>query len=179
MPLTMLNFDKLPDSTAPVGQQKLTIVDVQEKISTTDSIMLQFTYAIDGSTMKINFDNCPLVDKSGNAIPYGQAKLKKIMNATNVKPQGDFTLKMLIPLLKNKSFLAQIELDKQNQKYPTLSSNLSFILPCDTPITPETFLEEKIPDIQLSPSESNHKPNEAINENVTDIDLDNFFKDTK
>ena len=136
-----LNFDKLPDKAESSGVQiepgvhKLTI-DTAEKILTTNQHRaLQLSYKIDDTNAKINYDNCIIYLKKGDGFTdcsYGQAKLKKILSAINVIPQGDFTIDILPDLIKGKSFKANL-VKKEDSKYLALDDNLNTILPLEAP----------------------------------------------
>lgn len=125
----VFTFDGLSENNTNIvkGQNKLTIIDAKKIYAQTGTLMIQFTHSINDTDVKINFDNCPLVTKDGNAVPFGQSKLKKIMVATNVTPK-QFTPDTLCPLLIGKSFLADIE---QNEKGYWVIGNNNSILPMD------------------------------------------------
>lgn len=133
-------FDELSENTSSIapGQAKLTIIDAKEIVASTGTLMIQFTHSINDTDVKINYDNCPLVTKEGQKVPFGQTKLKKILKAINVMP-AKFTLKTLCPLLIGKSFLADIE---QNEKGYWTVGKPDSILPLDFEGSVE-FEEEK------------------------------------
>lgn len=110
-------LDSMPDTTGPVkGTHKLTIVEAKEVTASTGSTGLQFTYSVDDGAFKVNFDNCPLLTKDGQSIPFGQSKLKKIIKATRTQVQ-EFTLPLICKLLVNKSFLVELVPGGRDNKY--------------------------------------------------------------
>lgn len=108
------SFDALSDTGSSVeikeGQNKLTIIDAKELLASTGTTMIQFTYSINDSDVKLNYDNCPMLNSEGKKIPFGEHKLKNIMIATATTPKS-FTLKTLCAMLRGKSFLANIAKD--------------------------------------------------------------------
>lgn len=164
-----LNFDALPDKVQPAvqpGIHKLTIDTAEAITAKTGSKMLQCSYLVDDSKFKINYDNYVITDKDGNDVEFGLSKLKHMLKAINVIPQGEFTIKSIIPLIKGKSFQANIEYDKQG-KYLVLG-NMSTFLPLDasgeiqTNVTPRTFVQEKLDLPETTDVFDNEIPTDAV-----------------
>lgn len=115
-------LDSMPDTIGPVkGTHKLTIIEAKEVTASTGSTGIQFTYSIDDGAFKLNYDNCPMVTKDGQIIPFGQAKLKRIIKATGTVV-SQFTLPLLCKMLVNKSFLAELVPGGKDNKYLVLGN---------------------------------------------------------
>lgn len=139
------SFDELPDSSRTnleEGQHKLTVVDAKKLYAKTGALMMQFFYIIDdNSKLKLNYDNCVIIDKDGQKVPLGSNKLKKIMKATGVTP-ARFTLDTLSPLLIGKSFL--VNLTKNEKGYLVIDpSNLDTIRPVVENTNEEVIISQK------------------------------------
>lgn len=122
---TTFTFDELPDNTTKTtleeGVHKLTITSAKPVEASTGTLMFQLAYIIDDNEkLKLQYDNCPMLDKDGAKIALGQNKLKKIMKATNVMPKR-FSLSILEPLLVGKSFL--VYLSKNDRGYLVINAN--------------------------------------------------------
>ena len=101
-------YDELPaesKSGVSEGEHILTIQDVKEIWASTGTYMYQFTYQIDETQFQLKMDNCPLESSDGQKIDFGRNKLKRILDATNVKPK-EFSIRTIKPLLVNKKFKA-------------------------------------------------------------------------
>lgn len=128
----MLNFDKIPDSlnTKPTaGTYTLVIKESKITTSSKGTVMLQNNYATEDGKIKINYDNCPLEDASGNPCTFGLVKLKKLITATKVNVTGEIDPKILPPLLIGKKFKATCELTK-DEKYLEIR-NINSIVEAD------------------------------------------------
>lgn len=143
-----LNFNQLPDPETinqnfEPGEYKLTIYDAKVVQYQSGSYGLQLTHKINDTNFELRFDNYPV------ETPYGQSKLKKLLKAINVIPEGDFDISILPPLIKGKSFIAYLDYSKtpSGEKSEYLSiTNLNRI----RPIEPEEEIsfeteEEEVP----------------------------------
>ncbi len=143
-----LNFNQLPDPETinqnfEPGEYKLTIYDAKVIQYQSGSYGLQLTHKINDTNFELRFDNYPV------ETPYGQSKLKKLLKAINVIPEGDFDISILPPLIKGKSFIAYLDYSKtpSGEKSEYLSiTNLNRI----RPIEPEEEIsfeteEEEVP----------------------------------
>lgn len=138
MPDVILDYNQMPDEAVNTnrfqgGECKLTIKDLQPVESKTGGAMAQFSYYVNDTEFCINYDNCVLqsLNKSTGKLEtcnYGNAKLKAILKAIGVKPEGAFTIKILRPLVIGKSFKA-VAVKKEGEKYFTLDSDLKTIQP--------------------------------------------------
>lgn len=136
------------------GDHKLTIVEATTVLTKNGHKAVQFTYSVDDNEkFQIRFDNATIEYNDGRACNVGQYKLRKIMEATNVIPQGEFTIKTILPLLKGKSFVAELVRDK-NDKYLVLDSDPDKIRKVDdvSTVTPEDVVEQNK---LFTPSDSN------------------------
>lgn len=138
-------FDELPDNnktSLDEGVHKLTIISAEQVYAKTGTLMFQLAYNIDdNANLKLQYDNCPLIDANGNTIAFGQNKLKKIMKATNVMPQR-FTLSIIKPLLIGKSF--NVFLSKNEKGYLVIdASNIDTIKPLTENTNEEVIISNK------------------------------------
>lgn len=116
------SFDQLPTeagSSLEVGQHKLTIIKAEEIIATTGTLMLQLTHKVDDTDSELRFDNYAILKADMQTpITFGLAKLKKLLQATGVVFQGEWEIeklpKMLATLLVGKSFLVNLDYDKND-----------------------------------------------------------------
>ena len=139
MPDVILDYNNMPDEAVNTngfqgGECKLTIIDLQPVESkTTGGAMAQFSYCVNDTAFSIRYDNCVLqsLNKSTGKLEtcnYGNAKLKAILKAIGVKPEGAFTIKTLRPLVLGKSFRA-VAVKEEGSKYFSLDSDLKTIQP--------------------------------------------------
>lgn len=143
-----LNFNQLPDPETinqnfEPGEYKLTIYDAKVVQYQSGSYGLQLTHKINDTNFELRFDNYPV------ETSYGQSKLKKLLKAINVIPEGDFDISILPPLIKGKSFIAYLDYGKtpSGEKSEYLSiTNLNRIRPIEAEeeISFETE-EEEVP----------------------------------
>jgi hypothetical protein len=136
-----LNFDRLPKeedlypSNEP-GIYTLRIIKAEKQLAkTSGSLMLQCDYETVGlpTNFKINYDNYVIEDAQGNPVNFGLVKLRKLLEAINVIPQGEFDIAILPPLIIGKVFRAKLDRDRTNPKYLRVVG---------TEIYPITALEE-------------------------------------
>lgn len=157
-------FDDLPDTAKTSigeGEHVLTILDVKEITASTGTIMIQFSYSIDDTDIKINMDNCPMVNKDGEAIKVGQNKLKTILKAVNVRPK-EFSAKTLLPLVRGKKFRAY--LTKNDKGYLELTfANIDSIVSLDAPAEQVEGLGEKEVVINTESTENTNKVKPSMN----------------
>ncbi len=108
------SFDTLPEGTSSQesGNYNLIIIRAEDVVASTGSKMLQLDYQIKGTESKVRFDNLPYETADGKQIAFGLSKLKKILNAINVKPEGTFTMKMISKLIIGKEFNANLDKDE-------------------------------------------------------------------
>lgn len=138
MPDVILDYNSMPDEVENVngfqgGECKLTIKDLQEAKSKAGGAIAQFSYYVNDTEFCINYDNCVLesVNKTTGKLEkcnMGQVKLKTILKAIGVKPEGAFTIKTLRPLVIGKSFRAVAE-KKDDEKYYHLTNDFKDIQP--------------------------------------------------
>lgn len=143
-----LNFNQLPDPETinqnfEPGEYKLTIYDAKVVQYQSGSYGLQLTHKINDTNFELRFDNYPV------ETSYGQSKLKKLLKAINVIPEGDFDISILPPLIKGKSFIAYLDYGKtaSGEKSEYLSiTNINRIRPIEAEeeISFETE-EEEVP----------------------------------
>ena len=134
------DFDKLPDKVSSndieEGMHIVTIQTAEEVYSQNGKYMLQLSYIVDNNeNIKLNYDNSIMVDEKGNAVSWGQNKVKKIISATGLKIKS-FTLKTLKPLLIGKSF--KVYLTKNDKGYLQIEiKNISTITSVNDNSEPE------------------------------------------
>ena len=117
-------FDQLPDdigSSLEKGQHKLTIIKAEEIFATTGTLMLQLTHKVDDTDSELRYDNYAILKGDGQTpINFGLAKLKKLLEAINLKFAGSFELeklpKMLATMVVGKSFLVDLDYDKKDEE---------------------------------------------------------------
>lgn len=151
----MLNFNSLPDNALSIkpGIHTLTIVKAERIIASTGAEMLQCSYRVGDSKVQINYDNYVIRDKDGNNVPFGLAKLKKLLKAINVIPQGEFTIKTLIPLILNKQFKAEVVPSKRDSRYLELGSMDTFA-PVEVNSPHDFMPTEPVENTDTEPTES-------------------------
>ena len=121
-----LSKEKGTGSKTQPGPARLKINDCNTITTTKGNKALQFSYIVNGNEkFIIRYDNCVVLFKDGSDCQFGQYRLRKIMEATNTIPKGEFTFKTLPPLLKGKEFVAELVLDKE-QKYLILGDPDTF-----------------------------------------------------
>jgi hypothetical protein len=173
-----LKYEDLPEKSTSLvepGVHKFTIVEAKTLSAlTTGSTMIQCTYQIDDTNFKINFDNFPLFKSNGDPINFGQNKLKKVLDAINVKPKGELSPTLICKLIVNKSFSAELIYDKE-QKYLVLGS-LNSIRPYleNENEAAELFLEKETKQKTPNP-QTNTETEEAEDVEVEDISIEDFM----
>lgn len=125
--MAKLNMDNMPDEEgAPVseGRHTLKIEEATIRTSSNDSQML----TLDLKAKEGNFrEFIPIFDANENPIQFGQVKLKKILEAVDVHPEGDFTLQMAAELLEGGKFSAEVVEDEyQGRKQSKLAHPSSY-----------------------------------------------------
>jgi len=144
-----LNFNQLPDPETinqnfEPGEYKLTIYDAKVVQYQSGSYGLQLTHKINDTNFELRFDNYPV------ETSYGQSKLKKLLKAINVIPEGDFDISILPPLIKGKSFIAYLDYGKtpsgERSEYLSIT-NINRIRPIETEEEEISFEteEEEVP----------------------------------
>lgn len=108
------SFDTLPEgaSSQESGNYNLVIVRAEDMVASTGSKMLQLDYQIKGTESKVRFDNLPYETADGKQIAFGLSKLKKILTAVGLKPEGTFTMKMISKLIIGKEFNVNLDKDE-------------------------------------------------------------------
>lgn len=98
-----LNFDMLPTTggfTLPEeGWHKATIAECKLGRTNDGREKLELTYNL-ASGSQVRFDNIVTVTADGQPMNYGQFKLRELLVAVNVIPQGNFELN-IVPMLVN------------------------------------------------------------------------------
>lgn len=173
----MLNFDKMPDEAyekPKEGVRNWEITSCELAVAKkTGSHMIVFGYtSLDAGKVKLNYDNCPIADAQGNSIRFGQSKLKKILKATGVKPEGDFSPRILPKLLLGKHLSFSAEYDKDG-KYLKLN-NIDTILPANINpenVTPQTFMDNETDFAKEITKDERKEESENVQEvDITDSD---------
>lgn len=144
----LLNLDTMPDTAYEKPQEGTYVFEITRcelvTAKSTGSKMLQFDYvAVDNKEVKVNYDNAPFEDASGNGIRMGLVKIKKILQATNTQIKGDFDVKILPKLLLGKKLTFKAEYKDANSKYLELKNMDSIVPAMDVAnATPEMFMVE-------------------------------------
>lgn len=121
-----LSKEKNTNARTQPGPARLKINDSDCIVTSKGNKSIQFSYVVNGNEkFIIKYDNCVVIMKDGSDCSFGQYKLRKIMEATNTIPKGEFTFKTLPPLLKGKEFMADLVWDK-DQKYLVLGDPDTF-----------------------------------------------------
>lgn len=115
------NFKELPkevsgDGFAKPGIHEVKIKSITEQISSTGSRMLVVINNIKGHEKLDITDRYTYEDAIGNKISFGEFKLRRLMEATNTIPEGNFTIPVLIRMLTGKSYIAEIIEEEYNGK---------------------------------------------------------------
>lgn len=115
----MLNFDNIPDTLQTKSEPGIYTLVVKEskivKATKSGSMMIQNNYVSEDGNTKVNYDNCPYMDKDGNLINYGLVKLKKICKAIGVELKGNIDPMIIPPLLIGKKFAVKLDLDDKGK----------------------------------------------------------------
>lgn len=149
-----LNFDSLPtkDDLYPTnepGIYNLRIIKAEKNYAkSTGSLMLQCDYETVGlkPNFQLRYDNYVIATADGTPVNFGQVKLKALLEAINVIPQGDFDIQILPPLIKGKVFSAKLDYDKSDSRYLRVVGTEIY----KTTLT-EAVTEEKITAISTAP----------------------------
>ena len=169
----MLNLDTMPNEAYKKPEEGVYVFKITrcELVTSKDkgSKMIQFDYiAVDNADVKVNYDNCPYMDKDGNGINFGLAKLKRIIKATKTVIAGDFEPKILPKLLIGKTLMFKADYNGGKSKYLQLSDIDSITSPIENiqNATPEMFMVEE-PTSPLRADEK--KPTVEIKEQDWDL----------
>lgn len=154
----MLNFDQLPTTggfTLPdAGWHKATITEAKMGRTQDGREKLELEYKLDSGAL-IKFDSIVIKTNDGKDLNFGLYKVRNLLVAVNVIPQGNFELSMLPMLIKGKKLDVKIKHEEYTKRdgstgtsakidgaeFAPLGSNTSF----------PTQAEAATPDFDVAP----------------------------
>ena len=114
-----LNFDMLPTtggfSLPHEGWHKATIAECKLGRTNDGREKLELTYNLSSGT-QVRFDNIVIKTADGKDLNFGLFKLRELLIAVNVIPQGNFELSVLPMLIQGKSLDLKIKHKEVNGK---------------------------------------------------------------
>lgn len=166
--MTMLNFNSLPEESTKrnvgIGRHRLVIRAAIVELTAKKKKALIVTNNVVGNSKPDIRDWYTCFDENGNPEHFGQYKLKKLLEAVGVVPEGDFTLEVIPTLIEGKEYYGVLKYQGDDEKYleiahPDADGNFERV---EGTVVPET-------------TEIAQTPNEPSPEVKTALDNDNIL----
>jgi hypothetical protein len=114
------NFQSLPkemdSNLVKPGMNRLIIKAAKKEVATTGSMMLVVDNIVKGHDKVKITDRYVLFDSEGEPVTFGQYKLRRLLEATDTIPEGDFTIEVIARMLANKEYMAELIEEEYNGK---------------------------------------------------------------
>ena len=114
------NFQSLPkdmdSNLVKPGMNHMIIKSAKKEVATTGSMMLVVENIVSGHDKVKITDRYVLFDAEGEPVNFGQYKLRKLLEATDTIPEGDFTIEVVARMLVNKQYRAELIEEEYNGK---------------------------------------------------------------
>jgi ribosomal protein L12E/L44/L45/RPP1/RPP2 len=106
----MLKYSDLKDQQYEKLDDEIRILvvnDIIQDTNTAGETRFVMTHQIEGTNRQLNFDTYKILDKDGNPLSFGTAKLKKLLDACNVEIE-EIDVKILKAILPKRRFKAMV-----------------------------------------------------------------------
>ncbi len=114
------NFQTLPKESdsnlVKAGRNHMIIKTATKQISSKNSVMLVIENTVKGHEKITVTDRYTLFDVKGEPVVFGQYKLRKLLEATDTIPEGDFTIEVIARMLIGKEYTAELVEEEYNEK---------------------------------------------------------------